>query len=55
MISITVLSLAPEAVQRLVAHDASEDTMCRPLESLTACGLTLIAGSAALLMVLLAG
>jgi len=55
MIAITVLSLAPEAVQRLVAHTASEDTVCRRFERITACGLTLVAGAAALLAVLLGG
>jgi hypothetical protein len=55
MISITVLSLEPEAVERLVAHRARDDTVCGALESLAACGLTLVAGSAALLVVLLAG
>jgi hypothetical protein len=55
MISITVLSLAPEAVQRLVAHTAREDTMCRPLERLTACGFTIAASFAALLVVVLLG
>jgi hypothetical protein len=55
MISITVLSLAPEAVERLVGHTAREDTVCSAFASLTACGLGLIAGSAALLIVLLAG
>jgi hypothetical protein len=55
MISITVLSLAPEAVERLVAHTARQDTVCGAVASLAACGLGLIAGSAALLVVLLAG
>ena len=55
MIAITVLTLDPEAVERLVGHRARDDTVCRSFESLAACGLTLLAGSAALLAVLLAG
>jgi hypothetical protein len=54
MISITVLSLAPEAVQRLVEHTAREDMSCRPLASAAACGLGIAAGAAALLAVFLA-
>jgi hypothetical protein len=55
MIAITVLSLAPEAVQRLVAHTAREDTVGRSFERITALGLTLVAGTAALLAALLGG
>jgi hypothetical protein len=55
MIAITVLTLEPEATQRLVSHSASEDTVCRTFERFTAFGLTLLAGVAALLAVLLTG
>jgi hypothetical protein len=55
MISITLLSLPPETLQRMVSHDAASETGCRRAERILALGLTLFVTVAAVLVALTAG